>query len=79
DDFDFDQANINSWMPTNEMLNFSTKIYKDNLLAKIARTNILKEQLQNSEIKYEAPTIDKRIWRFMSLQAKETNKLLSKI
>ncbi|CAG8582884.1 7892_t:CDS:10 [Gigaspora margarita] len=61
------------------MLNFSTKIHKDNLLAKTARTNILKEQPRNAEIKYEAPTMDKRIWKLMSPQAKETDKLLSKI
>ncbi|KAF0509732.1 hypothetical protein F8M41_018531 [Gigaspora margarita] len=73
------KPDINSWTQTNEMLNFFTKIHKDNLLAKTARTNILKEQPRNAEIKYEAPTMDKRIWKLMSPQAKETDKLLSKI
>ncbi|CAG8845912.1 34864_t:CDS:1, partial [Gigaspora margarita] len=78
-DSDLNQTNNNSWVPKNKILNFSTKIHKNNLLIKVARTNILKEQPQNAKIKYEAPTIDKRIWKLMSLQAKKTDKLLLKI
>ncbi|CAG8487830.1 11864_t:CDS:2 [Gigaspora margarita] len=61
------------------MLNFTTAIYKDNLLSKSTRTEIFKEQPRNAQIKYEAPHMDKRIWKLMSPQAKETDKLLSKV
>ncbi|CAG8823075.1 34265_t:CDS:2, partial [Gigaspora margarita] len=40
---------------------------------------ILKEQPRNAQIKYEASHMDKRIWKLISLQAKETDKLLSKV
>ncbi|CAG8805010.1 382_t:CDS:2, partial [Gigaspora margarita] len=78
ENYDAEQADNNAWIPTDEMLNFTTTIHKDNLLSKSTRAEILKEQPRNAQIKYEAPHMDKRIWKLMSLQAKETDKLLSK-
>ncbi|CAG8817197.1 10389_t:CDS:2 [Gigaspora margarita] len=69
----------NTWFPTGEMHYLSTKINKDSLLPKTTRTEILKNQPHNSEIKYEAPSIDKQIWKLMSPQAKEPDKLLAKV
>ncbi|KAF0431520.1 hypothetical protein F8M41_005388 [Gigaspora margarita] len=69
----------NTWFPTGEMHCLSTKINKDSLLPKTMRTEILKNQTHNSEIKYEAPNMDKRIWKLMSPQAKEPDKLLAKV
>ncbi|CAG8735303.1 46277_t:CDS:2 [Gigaspora margarita] len=54
------------------MLNFLTAIHKGDLLSK---STIFKEQPQNAKI---APHMDKRIWKLMSPQAKETDKFLSK-
>ncbi|CAG8652033.1 30005_t:CDS:2, partial [Gigaspora margarita] len=79
ENYDVEQADNNTWIPTDEMLNFTTTIYKDNLLSKFTRAEILKEQPRNAQIKYEAPHMDKRIWKLMSPQAKETDKLLSKV
>ncbi|KAF0534778.1 hypothetical protein F8M41_009833 [Gigaspora margarita] len=79
ENYDAEQADNNAWIPMDEMLNFTTTIHKDNLLSKSTRAEILKEQPRNAQIKYEAPHMDKRIWKLMSPQAKDTDKLLSKV
>ncbi|CAG8787085.1 39063_t:CDS:2 [Gigaspora margarita] len=78
-DSDYENLDNNAWFPTGEMHCLPTKIHKDSLLPKTTRTEILKNQPCNSEIEYEAPSMNKRIWKLMSLQAKETNKLLAKV
>ncbi|KAF0541066.1 hypothetical protein F8M41_005908 [Gigaspora margarita] len=79
DDSDYENLDNNAWFPTGEMRCLPTKIHKDSLLPKTMRTEILKNQPHNSEIKYEAPSMDKRIWKLISPQAKETDKLLAKV
>ncbi|KAF0443716.1 hypothetical protein F8M41_003535 [Gigaspora margarita] len=79
ENYDAEQEDNNAWIPMDEMLNFTTTIHKDNLLSKSTRAEILKEQPWNTQIKYEAPHMDKRIWKLMSPQAKGTDKLLSKV
>ncbi|CAG8667735.1 1345_t:CDS:2, partial [Gigaspora rosea] len=60
------------------MLDLSTRIHKDNLFSKTSRSEILRNQPWNSEIKYKTPTMDKQIWKLMLTQAKDTDKLLAK-
>ncbi|CAG8816051.1 34819_t:CDS:2, partial [Racocetra persica] len=42
------------------------------------KTQILKNQPHNADIIYDAPAMDKHLWKLISLQAKEIDKFLSK-
>ncbi|CAG8820719.1 41303_t:CDS:2, partial [Gigaspora margarita] len=77
DDSDHDQFYNSAWIPTERMLDLSTRIHKENLLSQASRLEILRNQPQNAEIKYEAPIMDKQIWKLMPTHAKDTDKLLA--
>ncbi|CAG8791724.1 1420_t:CDS:2, partial [Racocetra persica] len=40
---------------------------------------ILKQEPRNSNIKYLPPTMDKRIWKLLSFQFRESDKVIAKI
>ncbi|KAF0366908.1 reverse transcriptase [Gigaspora margarita] len=79
DNSNHDQFDNSTWIPTGKMLDLPTRIHKENLLSQASRSEILRNQPQNAEIKYEASTIDKQIWKLMPIHTKDTNKLLAKI
>ncbi|CAG8547338.1 40256_t:CDS:2 [Gigaspora margarita] len=58
DDSNYKNLDNNKWFPTGEMCCLLTKIHKNSLLPKTTRTEILKNQPRNSEIKYKAPTLE---------------------
>ncbi|CAG8643871.1 558_t:CDS:2, partial [Racocetra persica] len=56
-----------------------TKIHKDNMLSKEQRAAILKQEPRNFNIKYLLLTMNKRIWKLLSPQSRESDKVIAKI
>ncbi|CAG8598542.1 16939_t:CDS:2, partial [Dentiscutata heterogama] len=68
-----------TWEPSEEMLRFPTRIHKDNTLSQEERKLILQAQPRNKNIRFQPPSMDKTLWKNMSKQTRETDKLLSKL
>ncbi|CAG8735442.1 6299_t:CDS:1, partial [Racocetra persica] len=61
DTSDQDPVDNTTWILLEKLYNFLTKIYKDNLLPKYTKTQILKNQLHNADIIYDALAMNKHL------------------
>jgi hypothetical protein len=69
-----DEPDQNAWTPTAEMSEFTTEIFRKNLLSNSTRRSILQGEPRNKNISFTPPDMDKRMWNQMSRTSREHDK-----
>ncbi|CAG8815548.1 7160_t:CDS:2, partial [Gigaspora margarita] len=75
----FDEDPHNYWIPTGIMAELTTNIYKGNSLLQQECQALLQSYPRNKNIKFNPLPMDKQIISHMSKQARNTDKVLSKL
>ena len=61
-----DKSDQNTWIPTGQMVDLPTQIFRKNLLLTSTRKTILQNEPRNKEISFTPPDMDRKVWSQMS-------------